>query len=129
MNLMNELFSSYSATRSKLIIPIVRKKLGEIAIAPSTSKDLVAFARSSISYVRGICFDEYELWGEWFETDSGLYDFLEFVCEPLLDHLRPRIIHENQLVKLCDLCTLLQTRYMKDQDEEVDSSDQFERAR
>jgi hypothetical protein len=41
-------------------------------------------------------------------------NFLETLCEPLYDHLRPRIIHELQLVKLCELCTLLQTRYMRD---------------
>lgn len=122
-SLMNELYTSYSATRGKLIIPLVRKKLGEIAMAPSTSKNLVAFARNSISYIRGVCSDEFELWGEWFEDQTGLYEFLESVCEPLYDHLRPRIIHETQLLRLCELCTLLQTRYMSDQDEEAEPLD------
>ncbi|PSN62858.1 Sec34-domain-containing protein [Corynespora cassiicola Philippines] len=117
-SLMNELYQSYSATRGRLILPIVTKKIGEIAQAPSTSKDLVAFARSSISYIRGICFDEYDLWGEWFEGDGGLYDFLEGMSEPLYDHLRPRIIHETQILKLCELCTLIQTRYMEEEEEE-----------
>lgn len=118
--LMNELYTSYSATRGKLVIPLARKKIADIAMAPSTSKDLVAFARSSIGYTRGVCSDEYELWREWFEGEDGLYDFLESACEPLYDHLRPRIIHETQLLKLCELCTLLQTRYMHDQDEEAE---------
>ena len=122
-SLMNELYTSYSATRGKLIIPLSRKKVGEIAIAPSTSKDLAAFARSSIGYIRGVCADEYGLWREWFDGEDGLYDFLEFVCEPLYDHLRPRIIHENQLLKLCELCTLLQTRYIHDQDEEIEPAE------
>ena len=117
-SLMNELYTSYSATRGKLVIPLVRKKIGEIAMAPSTAKELVPFARSSVGYIRGICSDEYELWREWFEGEDGLYDFLESVCEPLYDHLRPRTIHENQLLKLCELCTLIQTRYLRDQDEE-----------
>lgn len=118
--LMNELYTSYSATRGRLVIPLARKKIADIAMAPSTSKDLVAFARSSIGYTRGVCSDEYELWREWFEGEDGLYDFLESACEPLYDHLRPRIIHETQLLKLCELCTLLQTRYMHDQDEEAE---------
>ena len=122
-SLMNELYTSYSATRGKLVIPLVRKKLGEIAMAPSTSKNLVAFARNSISYIRGVCSDEFELWGEWFEDQTGLYEFLESVCEPLYDHLRPRIIHETQLLRLCEICTLLQTRYMGDQDEEAEPLD------
>ena len=120
-SLMNELYTSYSATRGKLVIPLARKKIGDIAMAPSTSKNLVAFARSSIGYTRGVCSDEYELWHEYFDGEYGVYDFLESVCEPLYDHLRPRIIHENQLIKLCELCTLLQTRYMHDQDDDSDS--------
>ena len=122
-SLMNELYTSYSATRGRLVIPLSRKKIGDIAMAPSTSKDLVAFARSSIGYIRGVCSDEFELWREWFEGEDGLYDFLESVCEPLYDHLRPRIIHENQLLKLCELCTLIQTRYMRDPDEELNEED------
>ena len=119
-SLMNELYTSYSATRGKLVIPLIRKKIAEITITPSASKDLLAFARSSIGYIKGICSDEYGLWREWFEGEEGLYDFLESVCEPLYDQLRPRIIHENQLLKLCELCTLIQTRYMREQDEEIE---------
>jgi hypothetical protein len=117
-SLMNELHSNYSAIRTRLIIPLARKKLGEITQMPSSSTDLVAFARASISYIRGLCLDEYDLWGEWFHGQGGLYDFLETLCEPLYDHLRPRIIHESDIVRLCQLCTLLQTRYFSDPEEE-----------
>jgi hypothetical protein len=117
-SLMNELYQSYSTTRGRLILPIVAKKINEIAQAPSTSKDVVSFARSSISYIRGICIDEHDLWREWFDGDGGMYDFLEAMCEPLYDHLRPRTIHETQILKLCELCTLLQTRYMEDDEDE-----------
>lgn len=119
-SLMNELYTSYSATRGKLVIPLARKKIADIAMAPSTSKELVSFARSSIVYTRGVCSDEYELWQEWFEGEDGLYDFLDSVCEPLYDHLRPRIIHETQILKLCELCTLLQNRYIHDHDEDAE---------
>jgi hypothetical protein len=120
---MNELHSSFAATRGKLIIPLARKRLASIAQAPSTSKDLVAFARASISYIRGICLDEFELWGEWFHGQAGMYDFLEAICDPLYDHLRPRIIHEVKLIKLCQLCTLLQTRYLSDPEDETEYTD------
>ncbi|KAI9771478.1 MAG: Golgi transport complex subunit 3 [Geoglossum simile] len=123
-NLVNELYQNYSATRGKLVIPLVRKKVNEIAMAPSTSKDLVAFARSSIGYIRGVCVDEWTLWREWLEGEDGLYNFLESICEPLYDHLRPRIIHENKLLRLCELCTLLQTRYMHDQEDDQDPIDE-----
>ncbi|KAF2261009.1 Sec34-domain-containing protein [Lojkania enalia] len=121
-SLLNELYQSYSTTRGRLILPIVTKKIGEIAQAPSTSKDLVSFARSSLGYIRGKCSDEYNLWGEWFEGEGGLYDFLEAICEPLYDHLRPRTIHETQILKLCELCTLIQTLYMEEEEEEDDTS-------
>ncbi|KAF3906636.1 hypothetical protein ABW20_dc0109312 [Dactylellina cionopaga] len=44
-------------------------------------------------------------------------DYLESLSEPLYDYLRPRIMHETQLVKLCELCSLLQDRYMRDTDD------------
>ncbi|OJD15070.1 hypothetical protein AJ78_04641 [Emergomyces pasteurianus Ep9510] len=122
-SLLNELQSSFSATRGKLVIPVLRKKLNDIAQAPSTSKDLVAFARASISYIRGICLDEFELWGQWFHGQQGLYDFLEAVCEPLYDHLRPKIIRETKLIKLCQLCSLLQTRYLFDPEDDGEFAD------
>ena len=122
-SLMNELHTSFAASRGRLIIPLVRKRLSDIAQAPSTSRELVAFARASISYIRGICLDEFELWGEWFHGQRGLYDFLEAICEPLYDYVRPRVIHENKLPKLCQLCSLLQTRYMNDPEDEPELQD------
>ncbi|KAJ5104108.1 hypothetical protein N7532_004637 [Penicillium argentinense] len=122
-SLMNELHSNYAATRTRLIVPLARKKLVEISQTPSSSKDLVSFARASISYIRGLCLDEHDLWGEWFHGQGGLYDFLEAICEPLYDHLRPRIIHETDIVNLCQLCTLLQTRYFLDPEDEAEPAD------
>ncbi|KAJ9611972.1 Golgi transport complex subunit 3 [Cladophialophora chaetospira] len=116
-SLMNELHASFAACRGRLILPIVHKRLAETAQLP-TSTDLVQFARAAISYIRGICLDEFELWSEWFHGYRGLYDFLESICEALYDHLRPRIIHENKLSKLCSLVTLLQTRYLHDEEED-----------
>ena len=122
-SLMDELYVCYSATRGRLIIPLARKKIDSIEMAPSTATDLVKFARSSIGYLRGVCSDEESLWREWFEGEDRLYDFLESVCEPLYDRLRPRIIHENQLLKLCELCTLIQSRYMPDPEDDASPLD------
>ena len=122
-SLMNELHTGFAASRGRLIIPLIRAKLAEIAQVPSTSKDAAVFARSSISYIRGMCLDEFELWGEWFHGQRGLYDLLESACEPLYDHLRPRIIHEVKLSKLCQLCSLLQTRYMNEGEDDYEPPD------
>lgn len=117
-SLMNELYQSYSAARGRLIVPLVKKKMADIAAAPSTSKDLVPFARSAIGYIRSTCLDEYDLWHEWFDGDGGLYEFLEAMCEPLYDYLRPRIIREAQLPKLCEMGSLLHVRYMDEPENE-----------
>ena len=122
-SLMNELTQSYATIRGKLILPLVAKKMNEISLAPSTAKDLVAFARSSISYVRGVCLDEFDLWSAWFATDAGLYDFLESICEILHDHIRPRIVRETQLPKLCELCSLIKSRYLEDSDDESEDGE------
>lgn len=117
-SLMNELYQSYSATRGRILRPIIAKKMADIAAAPSTSKDLISFSRSSISFIRSVCSDEYDLWNEWFASDEGLYPFLEAMMDPFYDYLRPRTIHETQLQKLCELCTLMQTRYMEEEDDD-----------
>ena len=121
-SLMDELHTAFATCRARLMLPLVRTKLREIAQAPGTAKDLVASSRASISYIRGICLDEFELWAEWFHGQRGLYGLLESICEPLYDQLRPQIIHETKLYKLCQLCTLLQTRYMNDEEEDEDEN-------
>lgn len=119
--LMRELYQSYSTTRGRLILPLVSRKMAEVASTPQQS-DVLAFSKSAISFMRGICLDEHELWFEWFESDGALYDFLESLMEPMYDYLRPRTIHETKLEKLCELCATIQARYM-DVDAEDDDDD------
>lgn len=124
-SLLRELYQSYSATRGRLILPLVSKKMAELG-SSTQQTDVLAFARSSTGYMRGICLDEYELWFEWFETEGALYDFLKSLCEVMYDYLRPRIIHETKLEKLCELCATIQGRYM-DVDSEEDNDEEDER--
>ncbi|KAK4497477.1 hypothetical protein PRZ48_011928 [Zasmidium cellare] len=119
LSLLRELYQSYSATRGRLMLPLVAKKMAELAATPQQA-DVVAFAKTSLSFVRGIALDEYDLWFEWFETDGALYEFLESLLDPMFDYLRPRIIHETKLEKLCDLCAMIQGRYMELDSEEED---------
>lgn len=119
-SLLRELYQSYSTTRGRLILPMVSRKMAELDAASQTA-DVLTFAQASLSFLRGVCLDEYDLWFEWFETEGALYDFLDSLMEPLLDYLRPKIIHETRLEKLCELCQVLQARYMtwdSDDDEE-----------
>ena len=118
LSLLRELYQSYSATRGRLMLPLVAKKMAELAATPQ-QLDVLAYAKASITFMRGICLDENELWFEWFETEGALYELLESLMEPMYDYLRPRTIHETKLEKLCDLCAMIQARYM-----EVDSEDE-----
>ncbi|KAK0900390.1 Golgi transport complex subunit 3 [Friedmanniomyces endolithicus] len=121
-SLLRELYQSYSATRGRLILPMVNKKMVDLSSTPQHS-DVIAFAKASLTYMRGICLDEYELWHEWFETDGALYEFLESLMDPIYDYLRPKVIHEMRLEKLCELCELIQGRYMSlESDDEDDES-------
>ncbi|KAF7191690.1 Conserved oligomeric Golgi complex subunit 3 [Pseudocercospora fuligena] len=122
LSLLRELYQSYSATRGRLILPLVAKKMAELAANPQQA-EVLAFAKSSLSFVRGICLDEYDLWFEWFESEGALYDFLESLLEPMYDYLRPRTIRETKLEKLCDLCALIQGRYMELDSEEEDEAE------
>jgi hypothetical protein len=120
LSLLRELYQSYSAVRVRLILPIVTKKITEIANSTAQA-DVLTFAKSSMSYMRGVCLDEYELWFEWFETDGALYEFLESLMEPMYDYFRPRTIRETKMEKLCDLCSIIQSRYGN-----TDADDEFE---
>jgi len=45
--------------------------------------------------------------------------YLSNLSEPLYDHVRPRIIHETQIIALSELCLLFQTQFMRDPDEGI----------
>ncbi|KAL1303344.1 hypothetical protein AAFC00_006743 [Neodothiora populina] len=121
-SLVNELHQSYSTTRGRLLFPIITRRMHEIAALDDAAGDLVTFARSAIGFVRGICLDEHDLWNDWFSGSDGLYEFLDALFEPLYDHLRPKTIHETRILRLCELCTFIQTRFMEEEDEDdIDS--------
>lgn len=123
LGLMRELYQSYSTTRGRLILPLVTRKMTELQQTNTQQQtDVIAFSQAGITYMRGICLDEYDLWFEWFNTDGALTELLENLMEPMYDYLRPRIIHETKIEKLCDLCAMIQSRYM-DLDSEEDEDE------
>ena len=118
-SLLRELYQSYSTTRGRLILPLVNKKMAELSHMPQQD-DVLVFAKACLSFMRGICMDEYELWAEWFESDGALYDFLDSLMEPMYDYLRPKVIRETKLEKLCELCSMIQGSYMDTDSERED---------
>lgn len=122
-SLLRELFQSFSTTRGRLVLPLVSRKMAELASAQQSGGDVLAFAKAGISFMRGICLDEHELWFEWFGTVGALYEFLESLMEPMYDYLRPLTIHETRLERLCELCAMVQGRYMDVGTESDDEDD------
>jgi hypothetical protein len=56
--------------RQKLIVPIISKRMQELSTGGNAaSKNLVAFARSAISFTRTVCLDEFELFYAYFSGD------------------------------------------------------------
>ena len=52
-----------------------------------------------------------------FEYGANGSRYLTDLSEPLYDHVRPRIIHEPQIIALSELCLLFQSQFMRDPDE------------
>ena len=69
---MNECYSCYAAVRQKMVVPLVSKRMQELSAAgTATSKDLLTFARSAISFTRSICLDEFELFYGYFAGERA----------------------------------------------------------
>ncbi|KAF2716190.1 Sec34-domain-containing protein [Polychaeton citri CBS 116435] len=124
MSLMRELYQTYSAARGRLILPLISRKMSELT-STYEATDLLGFSRANFSFMKGIMQDEYNLWFEWFEvgTETGLYEFVESLMEPMYDYLRPRTIHETRLEKLCELCAMIQDRYVTPNSDDEDEDD------
>lgn len=68
ISLLNDCYNAFFSSRRPLITPLTTKKMTDVAAADSNQTDLVAFARASISDMRSICNDEYELFYAYFST-------------------------------------------------------------
>lgn len=67
ISLLGDCYKAFFSSRMPLIVPLTVKKMADIAAA-SSAGDLVAFARASISDMKSICNDEYELFYAYFST-------------------------------------------------------------
>ena len=72
VSLLNESYTCFASVRQKMILPAIAKRLQELSAAGTpTSKDLVVFARSAISFTRSVCLDEFELFYAYFAGERG----------------------------------------------------------
>ncbi|KAI7868135.1 Sec34-like family-domain-containing protein [Spinellus fusiger] len=111
--LYKDVLSAYFQTRQQLLSSIVARKIQQLG--PSGG-ELVTFAQNGCVYMIGLCSDEFNLFYNLFTSgEEELYSYLEELASYLYDHLRPRIIHENQINTLSELCSLFQVYIMQDE--------------
>ncbi|KAI9489876.1 Sec34-like family-domain-containing protein [Zychaea mexicana] len=111
-SLYQDTLNAYFQTRQNLLGPVISRKTQELG----PYGDLLAFARNGCAYMMNLCMDEFNLFYNFFRSgDDELYSFLDLLTSYLYDHLRPRIIHENNISVLSELCSIFQMYVLRDE--------------
>ncbi|EMD33046.1 hypothetical protein CERSUDRAFT_160557 [Gelatoporia subvermispora B] len=119
--LLAECHSAYFSARKGLL---VNRVVEEIKGLDPTRTELVELTRAGCSYLKQLCTDEFDLYRSFFNSgEDQLYQYLENLCDYLYDDLRPRILHEQRIAALCEVCTVLQALMVLDIPATVDLSD------
>ncbi|KAL0096522.1 Sec34-like family-domain-containing protein [Phycomyces blakesleeanus] len=110
--LYQDILSAYFQTRQQLLSPVISRKIQQLG--PSGG-ELVQFAQNGCAYMMTLCSDEFNLFYNMFPSgEEDLYAYLDELTSYLYDHLRPRIIHENRIETLSELCGIFQVYIMQD---------------
>ncbi|ORZ02713.1 Sec34-like family-domain-containing protein [Syncephalastrum racemosum] len=112
-SLYQEALNAYFQTRQNLLGPVISRKIQQLG---PTGGDLLAFARNGCAYMMNLCLDEFNLFNNFFsQGEDELYAYLDLLTSYLYDHLRPRIIHENNISTLSELCNIFQVYVLRDE--------------
>ncbi|KAG0018581.1 Golgi transport complex subunit 3 [Podila clonocystis] len=104
-SLLNDCYNCYFSVRQQHLAPMIVSKIQEMG--PS-QKDKLLFARNGLAYLTSVCMEEYSLFYNFFNTgEEELYGYLDTLIGYLYDYLRPRIIHENKIDILSELCVVM----------------------
>ncbi|ODV90658.1 hypothetical protein CANCADRAFT_108993 [Tortispora caseinolytica NRRL Y-17796] len=107
-----EIMTSYFDARKSLILPVLTKEIYRLR---AELPDLIEFVRELLSLYHGICDDEMSLFSQLFQgSESEFYDYLQALSSPLNDSLRYKVLHEQNIDVLCELCRLLQSHDSRD---------------
>ncbi|KAF9982545.1 Golgi transport complex subunit 3, partial [Modicella reniformis] len=104
-SLLNDCYNCYFSVRQQFLSSMIVSKIQEMG--PS-QQDKLKFARSGLAYLTSVCMEEYTLFYNFFNTgEAELYGYLDTLIVYLYDYLRPRIIHENKIDILSELCVVM----------------------
>ncbi|OAD77376.1 hypothetical protein PHYBLDRAFT_131111 [Phycomyces blakesleeanus NRRL 1555(-)] len=107
--LYQDILSAYFQTRQQLLSPVISRKIQQLG--PSGGE----LAQNGCAYMMTLCSDEFNLFYNMFPSgEEDLYAYLDELTSYLYDHLRPRIIHENRIETLSELCGIFQVYIMQD---------------
>lgn len=111
-SLLSECHAAYFSVRRALLVPRVMEEIR--GLQPGQS-ELIELTRVGCSYLKQVCTEEFNLFRRFFNSgEDKLYRYLEGICDHLYDDLRPRILHEQKLDVLCEVCTVLQALMVLD---------------
>ncbi|KAJ3389999.1 hypothetical protein HDU84_008058 [Entophlyctis sp. JEL0112] len=104
--LLGECLSAYFGVRRSLIGAGVAKKIDAML---SESTDVMTVVKHGAAYITSLSTDENALFQLFFSTsgtvgDSALVEYLDSLCVGLHDHLRPRIVREQRIDVLSEIC-------------------------
>ncbi|KAI8890745.1 Sec34-domain-containing protein [Backusella circina FSU 941] len=112
-SLYEDILNAYFQTRQQLLSPLISRRIQQLG--PS-DKDLLEFAKNGCAYMMSLCSDEFSLFNHFFHTgEDELYNYLDLLTSHLYDYLRPRIIHENDITILSELCNVFLMYVMQDE--------------
>ncbi|QRW21538.1 conserved oligomeric Golgi complex subunit 3 [Rhizoctonia solani] len=111
-SLLSECHTAYFSVRRALLVPRVTEEIR--GLQPGQS-ELIELTRVGCTYLKQVCTEEFNLFRRFFNSgEDKLYRYLEGICDHLYDDLRPRILHEQKLDVLCEVCTVLQALMVLD---------------
>ncbi|KAK4049565.1 Golgi transport complex subunit 3 [Microbotryomycetes sp. JL201] len=103
--LLNECYGAWFGSRSALLSASL---IEEVRRMDPANSELIKLAKAGCTHLRSVCMSEWALYRQMFSSgEAEAYRFLESLCDYLYDSLRPRILHEQRLEALCELCTVL----------------------
>ncbi|CAO3664413.1 unnamed protein product [Umbelopsis vinacea] len=111
-SLLTDAVNSYIQVRQQLLSPIITANIQELG---PYNDNLLDFARNGCGYMMNVCYEEFQLFYCFFDSgEEELYSYLELLLSYLYDYLRPRIIHENRIEVLSELCNIFQLHIIRD---------------
>ncbi|KAI9351529.1 Sec34-like family-domain-containing protein [Obelidium mucronatum] len=103
--LLGECLNAYFTVRESLVKSGVEKVVDGLL---QESTDVLQVAKNGAAYIMSLSADECALFNHYFvRGDAELIQYLDRLSVSLYDHLRPRIVREQRIDILADLCRSL----------------------